>query len=75
MSHLRIEINGILRRKISISSEKSALLKKKTPKKIILNISRKTTVKAYREILSSQIRKLSGLDDNDVLEIDVEEKG
>jgi len=41
----------------------------------MLNISRKMTVKAYREMLSSQIRKLSGLDDEDVLEIDVEEKG
>ncbi len=44
---------------------------KKESHRIVLNISRKMTVKAYREVLTSQLRKLSGLDDEDALEIDV----
>ena len=48
--------------------------KEKVPKKIELSISRKMTVKKYREILSYQLQKLSGLDDNETVEIDIEEK-
>ena len=48
--------------------------KKKVPKKIELSIPRKMTVKEYRKILSLQLQQLSGLDDNETVEIDVEKK-
>jgi len=48
--------------------------KKKVPKKIELSISGKMTVKEYRGILSLQLQKLTGLDDNETIEIDVEKK-
>ena len=47
---------------------------KKGPKKIELSSSRKMTVREYRKILSFQLQQLSGLDDNETVEIDVEEK-
>jgi protein-arginine kinase activator protein McsA len=54
--------------------KKSDSKKKKVPKKIELSISRKMTVKEYRKILSLQLQQLSGLDDNETVEIDVEER-
>ncbi len=46
----------------------------KKPRKITLSIPKKSSVKAYREVLSGQMQKISGLDDNDTIEIDLEEK-
>jgi len=44
------------------------------PQKITLNIHKKTTVKAYREVLYAQIQNISNLEENDTIEIDLEEK-
>jgi hypothetical protein len=46
----------------------------KSAKKIGLSINKKTTVKQYRELLTTQLQNLSGLNDDDVLEIDIDEK-
>jgi len=43
--------------------------KEKTPRKIDLTISKQFTVKKYREVLSLHLHQLSGLDDNDIVEI------
>ena len=44
------------------------------PQKITLCVPKKTSVKAYREVLSGQMQKISGLDDDDTVLIDFEEK-
>jgi len=46
----------------------------KSSKKISLSINRKITVKQYRELLTTQLQNLSGLNDDDALEIDIDEK-
>ncbi len=46
----------------------------KKPQKITLCIPKKSSVKAYREVLSGQMQKISGLDDDDTVLIDLEEK-
>ncbi|MDI6687773.1 MAG: hypothetical protein QME06_06070, partial [Desulfobacterales bacterium] len=46
----------------------------KLPQKIGLSIHKKTTVKQYRNLLTTQLQNLSGLKDDDVLEIDIDEK-
>jgi hypothetical protein len=44
----------------------------KSPKKISLSINKKITVKQYRELLTTQLQNLSGLNDDDALEIDID---
>ncbi len=43
---------------------------KPAPPKITLNIRKKMTVKAYREVLYAQIQSISNFNDNDTIEID-----
>ncbi|QTA83360.1 Uncharacterized protein dnl_57620 [Desulfonema limicola] len=45
------------------------IVKPKPPRKISLDISKKMTVKAYRDVLDSQLQNLNGLDDNEIVEI------
>jgi len=57
-----------------IVKEKTAtgLMKPKVPRKISITISKKMTVKAFRDILTAQLQKLSGFDEDEMVEINMD---
>jgi hypothetical protein len=46
----------------------------KSPRKIGLRVYRKTTVKQYRDVLTGQLQTLSGLNDDEAIEINIDER-
>ncbi len=57
-----------------VKEEKKTGSGTKKPKKIGLSVTKNTTVKQYRNLLTTQLQGLSGLNDDDALEIDVDGK-
>ncbi len=82
LSEIKNSIALIPSKETELTLIKSSIVKEKKksgpgpklPKKIGLSVYKKTTVKQYRNLLTIQLQNLSGLNDNDALEIDIDEK-
>lgn len=82
LSEIKNSIALIPSKETELTLIKSSIVKEKKksgpgpklPKKIGLSVYKKTTVKQYRNLLTNQLQNLSGLNDDDALEIDIDEK-
>jgi len=82
LSEIKNSIALIPSKETELTLIKSGIVKEKSkpgpgpkfPKKISVSVYKKTTVKQYRNLLTTQLQNLSGLNDDDALEIDIDQK-